>query len=65
MVRAPHCKPALTKLSGAYVVTMDADLQNDPSDIPMLLDLIKTGKWDLVAGERVNRQDGMLIRKST
>ncbi len=48
---------------GTYIVTMDADLQNDPSDIPMLLELIKSKKWDLVAGERVNRQDGMLIRK--
>lgn len=49
--------------TGDYVVTMDADLQNDPSDIPMLLDLIKSGKWDLVAGERVNRKDGVFIRK--
>jgi glycosyltransferase involved in cell wall biosynthesis len=48
---------------GKYVVTMDADLQNDPSDIPMLLQLIKDGNWDLVAGERVNRKDGMFIRK--
>ena len=53
----------IDQTTGAYVVTMDADLQNDPSDIPMLLDLLKTGKWDLVAGERVNRRDGMLIRK--
>ena len=53
----------IDQTTGEYVVTMDADLQNDPSDIPMLLDLIKNEKWDLVAGERVNRQDGMLIRK--
>lgn len=49
--------------TGEYIVTMDADLQNDPSDIPMLLDLIKSNKWDLVAGERVNRKDGAFLRK--
>ncbi|MBO6516208.1 MAG: glycosyltransferase family 2 protein [Bacteroidia bacterium] len=49
--------------TGDYIVTMDADLQNDPSDIPMLLDLIKTDQWDLVAGERVNRKDGAFLRK--
>lgn len=53
----------IDQATGAYVVTMDADLQNDPSDIPMLLDLIKNENYDLVAGERVNRQDGMFIRK--
>ena len=53
----------IDQATGDYVVTMDADLQNDPSDIPMLLNLIKTENYDLVAGERVNRQDGMFIRK--
>mgnify|MGYP002630985230 CR=1 FL=1 len=48
---------------GEYVVTMDGDLQNDPSDIPMLLAEIESGGWDLVAGERKNRQDGFFIRK--
>jgi len=48
---------------GQYVVTMDGDLQNDPSDIPMLLEEIEKGGWDLVAGERKNRQDGFFIRK--
>ncbi|HMO41437.1 MAG TPA: glycosyltransferase family 2 protein [Saprospiraceae bacterium] len=48
---------------GAYIVTMDGDLQNDPTDIPMMLQLAKEGGWDMVAGERVNRQDGMFLRK--
>jgi glycosyltransferase involved in cell wall biosynthesis len=48
---------------GAFIVTMDGDLQNDSSDIPMLLGMMEEGHWDLIAGERVNRQDGMLIRK--
>ncbi len=49
--------------SGAYIVTMDGDLQNDPSDIPAMLQLAKEGEWDLVAGTRANRKDGMFLRK--
>ena len=48
---------------GAYIATMDGDLQNDPSDIPAMLQLAEEGEWDMVAGERVNRQDGMFLRK--
>lgn len=48
---------------GEYLVTMDGDLQNDPSDIPMMLDIAEKGDWDLVAGVRKNRQDGMFLRK--
>lgn len=40
---------------GAVVVTLDADLQNDPADIPRLLELM--GEYDVVSGVRVNRQD--------
>ncbi|MDX1940060.1 MAG: glycosyltransferase family 2 protein [Saprospiraceae bacterium] len=49
--------------SGEYIVTMDGDLQNDPTDIPLMLQLAEEGDWDMVAGERVNRQDGMFLRK--
>lgn len=48
---------------GDYIATMDGDLQNDPSDIPMLLKVAEEGNWDMVAGERINRQDGMFLRK--
>lgn len=48
---------------GTYVVTIDGDLQNDPSDIPMLLNKACEGDWDVVAGNRANRQDGWLLRK--
>jgi dolichol-phosphate mannosyltransferase len=41
---------------GRWVVTMDADLQNDPHDIPMLLKHLE--QWDAVTGWRVNRQAG-------
>ena len=41
---------------GRLVVTMDADLQNDPHDIPGLLRHLE--QWDVVTGWRVNREDG-------
>lgn len=53
----------IDQAEGAYIVTMDGDLQNDPTDIPHMLELAESGKWDMVAGERVNRQDGMVLRK--
>ena len=45
-----------------FIATMDADLQNDPSDIPFMLDKMIAEDWDLVAGIRANRQDNV-IRK--
>ena len=41
---------------GRRVVTMDADLQNDPHDIPLLLSHLD--RWDAVTGWRVNRGEG-------
>ena len=41
---------------GEIIVTMDGDLQNDPSDIPRLLEKIKEG-YDIVSGWRINRKD--------
>lgn len=48
---------------GDYIVTMDGDLQNDPSDIPAMLALAEKGDWDMVAGIRAKRQDKVLLRK--
>lgn len=48
---------------GAYIATMDGDLQNDPIDIPMMLEKAKMENWDVVAGRRANRQDGFVFRK--
>lgn len=48
---------------GDYIITMDGDLQNDPSDIPAMLALAEEGDWDMVAGIRAKRQDKMLLRK--
>ena len=52
----------LEHATGDYVVTMDGDLQNDPTDIPMMLGKLDEG-FDLVHGWRKNRQDAMLNRK--
>jgi len=49
--------------SGRYIAFLDGDLQNDPADIPMMLDMIRSEEWDIVAGNRKDRKDGMLIRK--
>lgn len=45
---------------GDYIVTMDGDLQNDPSDILMMYRKAMNEDWDLVTGIRHNRQDNFL-----
>jgi glycosyltransferase involved in cell wall biosynthesis len=47
---------------GDVIVLMDADLQNDPADIPMMIEKIEEG-YDLVSGWRINRQDKFLSRR--
>lgn len=49
-----HCK-------GEIVILMDADLQNDPADIPLLLGKLDEG-YDVVSGWRKNRMDNALTR---
>jgi glycosyltransferase involved in cell wall biosynthesis len=46
---------------GDVIVTLDADMQNDPADIPMLIEKIDEG-YDLVSGWRVDRQDRLSRR---
>ncbi len=50
------------KARGNVIVTIDADRQNDPADIPSLLEKLDEG-YDVVNGWRQNRQDGFLLRK--
>lgn len=47
---------------GKVIVTLDGDLQNDPTDIPKLLDKIDEG-YDVVSGWRVRRKDKFLTRR--
>jgi len=46
---------------GDIIVLSDADLQNDPADIPMMLEKINDG-YDVVSGWRINRQDTFITR---
>lgn len=48
---------------GEVIVTMDGDLQNDPIDIPRMVDRLLREDLDLVAGWRRNRQDNLWLRK--
>ena len=48
---------------GDVIVMMDGDLQNDPRDIPALVARLLNDDLDLVAGWRVDRQDGYWLRK--
>ncbi len=61
---------------GNYIITLDGDMQNDPSDIPHMLEKAKTEDWDVVTGIRAKRKDNIvrtlpskianfLIRKAT
>ncbi len=49
--------------NGEYIITMDGDLQNDPSDIPMMLETLKVQEADVVVGWRKNRYDDLFLRK--
>ena len=44
------------KAKGEYIATLDADLQDQPQDIPKLLEKLEKG-WDVVCGWRKNRKD--------
>ncbi|MGQ9833604.1 MAG: glycosyltransferase family 2 protein [Candidatus Villigracilaceae bacterium] len=47
--------------AGEIIVLLDADLQNDPADIPMMLTKLDEG-YDVVSGWRFNRQDTFITR---
>jgi glycosyltransferase involved in cell wall biosynthesis len=48
---------------GDLIITLDGDLQNDPGDVPMMLEVLQKEDCDVVAGERVTRQDKVVTRK--
>ncbi|MCZ6598578.1 MAG: glycosyltransferase family 2 protein [Planctomycetota bacterium] len=47
---------------GRIVITIDGDLQNDPADIPRLVEEIENG-YDIVAGWRRKRHDALILRR--
>ncbi len=48
---------------GEYIITLDGDLQNDPADIPAMINMLEEEDVDVVAGVRAKRKDGMMLRK--
>ncbi|AAQ00720.1 MULTISPECIES: glycosyltransferase [Prochlorococcus] len=48
--------------NGEIIVSLDGDLQNDPADIPLLIDKLRDG-FDLVSGWRYDRKDSIITRK--
>ena len=53
----------IDQATGEYIATMDGDLQNDPTDLPSMLQKAIDEEWDVVAGRRANRKDGFILRK--
>lgn len=60
--QTPAMQAGIDFSTGQVIVTMDGDLQNDPADIPLLLNTLAEG-YDAVLGLRANRQDNFMIRK--
>ena len=60
--QAPAMAAGIDHAEGRVLVTMDADLQNDPADIAAMLAKLKQG-YDLVVGWRQDRQDRWVSRK--
>lgn len=60
--QTPAMAAGIDHARGQIIVTMDGDLQNDPSDIPMLVDTLNQG-FDIVVGWRHKRQDTLVTRK--
>ncbi|TVQ14181.1 MAG: glycosyltransferase [Bacteroidetes bacterium] len=48
---------AFAQAEGEVVITMDADLQDSPDEIPELYQMVSSGQYDLVSGWKKNRQD--------
>lgn len=55
----------IQEAAGEWIVTIDADLQNDPADIPAMLELARSGDYDLVCGWRQKVQENALRRFSS
>lgn len=49
--------------TGDLICTMDGDLQNDPADIPKMIEILSASRVDVVAGFRKDRKDGLILRK--
>lgn len=50
---------------GEYVILLDADLQNDPFDVPKLYERLQKDELDLITGIRISRKDNFIRRISS
>lgn len=60
--QTPALRAGIDFATGEVIVTMDGDLQNDPADIPILLEKLREG-YDVVLGWRKDRKDGFWLRR--
>jgi glycosyltransferase involved in cell wall biosynthesis len=60
--QTPALQAGFDQARGDIIVTLDGDLQNDPGDIPKLIERIDAGA-DVVSGWRFDRQDTLVMRK--
>lgn len=58
--KAAALAAGFARARGRYVVTIDADLQDDPEEIPRLVELLEQAPCDLVSGWKQKRQDGWI-----
>ncbi|MFV0180467.1 glycosyltransferase family 2 protein [Empedobacter falsenii] len=60
--KSPALSAAFKEVKGDVVITMDADLQDFPEEIPSLYKMLKNNKADIVSGWKENRQDNKLTK---
>jgi glycosyltransferase involved in cell wall biosynthesis len=60
--KSPALFCGFEKAQGDVVITMDADLQDSPEEIPELYRMIKEDKYDLVSGWKKKRHDGTFTK---
>lgn len=48
---------------GTWIATLDADLQNDPADLPKMLDILRQGGHDMVQGDRSHARQDNVVRR--
>ncbi len=53
----------IEQAGGELIVLMDGDMQNDPADVPMMIDTLMEKDCDVVSGERINRKDAVISRR--
>ncbi len=60
--QTPALAAGLDRALGERIITMDGDYQNDPEDIPLLMEKLEEG-YDMVSGWRKDRKDAYLTRR--